>query len=61
MDPGSAAHHAARAARCASSGAHIEGGKFCRRRHQLPGLPGYSMRKNPMFYWLFRDGMAFAL
>jgi hypothetical protein len=36
------------------------GGKFCRWRHQLPGLPDRSICKKPMFYWLFDYGTAFA-
>jgi hypothetical protein len=36
------------------------GGKFCRGRHQLPGEPDGSRYKNPIFYWILCDGMAFA-
>ena len=59
MGPGSAAHHAARAARCVTSG-HVDGRKFLPRRHQLPGSPDRSRCKKPRFCWLFHDGTAFA-
>src|ERR1700739_136902 len=34
--------------------------KILPRRHQLPGEADGSRYKKPLFYWLFRDGMAFA-
>jgi hypothetical protein len=38
----------------------IEGGKFCRWRHQLPGMVGRPGCEELVFYWVFRDGTGFA-
>ncbi len=38
----------------------LVGGKFCRRRHLLPGAAAASARRNPSFYWVFRRGTRFA-
>jgi hypothetical protein len=36
------------------------GGKICRGGHELPGMGNLTDCEKARFYWVFRNGMAFA-